>query len=189
MKLYFDELHTQVGKLSLYDVTAITTWCKELDKNKETCRSTTSKVQDGGIQDQVNGEVDLTHTVDDTMILFSPLLHGDDHDYDLTKEAIYDSGRESSEDGEHGIFPSPMEALESIEPTTIGLNDDMVTIPCENESHLVHLSESSSEMSDSTICEIECFYFEDMSDTPSEMREELIGQVRSFGFLTTYPLP
>ena len=40
-----------------------------------------------------------------------------------------------------------------------------------NESHLAHLSESASELSDSTICEIECFHFEGMSDTPLELRE------------------
>ena len=48
---------------------------------------------------------------------------------------------------------------------------DMVPIPCEFESHLAHLSESESEMSDSTTCEFECFIFEGMSDTPSELRE------------------
>jgi len=48
----------------------------------------------------------------------------------------------------------------------------MVPILCEHESHLVHLSESDSELSDShPICEIECFNLEDMSDTPSELRE------------------
>jgi hypothetical protein len=62
--------------------------------------------------------------------------------------------------------------VESIEPTTICLNEDMVPIPCDNESHLAHLSESASEMSDSaTICEIECHYLEDMRDTPIELRE------------------
>ena len=57
-------------------------------------------------------------------------------------------------------------------PTPICSKDDMVSIPCEYESHLAHLSESDSELSDSTtICEIECFHLEDMSDTPSELRE------------------
>ena len=46
----------------------------------------------------------------------------------------------------------------------------MVPIPCEYESHLAHLSENKSEMSDSTIREIECFHLEGMSDTPSELR-------------------
>jgi hypothetical protein len=46
----------------------------------------------------------------------------------------------------------------------------MVPILCEMESHLAHLSESESGLSDSTICEIECFHIEGMSDTPSELR-------------------
>ena len=46
----------------------------------------------------------------------------------------------------------------------------MVPIPCEYESHLAHLSENKSEMSNSTIHEIECFQWEGMSDTPSELR-------------------
>jgi hypothetical protein len=76
------------------------------------------------------------------------------------------------EDGEHGIFPSPKEAhgVENTEPIPICLSDDIVPIPCEDESHLAHLSENKSEMSDSTICEFECFTFEGMSDTPSAMR-------------------
>ena len=74
--------------------------------------------------------------------------------------------------GEHGIFPSPKEAhgVEETEPTPICLSDDVVPIPCEYESHLAHLSENKSEMSDSTLGEIECFHFEGMSDTPSELR-------------------
>ena len=51
------------------------------------------------------------------------------------------------------------------------LNDEMVPIPCENESHLAHLSESASELSAYTICEIECFHFEGMSDTHLELGE------------------
>jgi hypothetical protein len=62
--------------------------------------------------------------------------------------------------------------VESIEPTTICLNGNMVAIPCEDESHLAHLSESASEMSDSTtICEIECYYFQEMRGTPIDLRE------------------
>ena len=74
---------------------------------------------------------------------------------------------------EHGNFPSTKEAhgVEKIEPTPICLNDELVPIPCEHESHLAHLSESASELSASyPICEIECFHSEDMSDTPSELR-------------------
>ena len=46
----------------------------------------------------------------------------------------------------------------------------MVPIPCNIESLQAHLSENKSELSDSSICEIECFLIEDMRDTPSEMR-------------------
>ena len=56
------------------------------------------------------------------------------------------------------------------EPIPICMNDELVPIPCENESHLAHLSVSENEMSDSTSCEFECFNFEGMSDTPSELR-------------------
>jgi hypothetical protein len=82
-------------------------------------------------------------------------------------------GGDKVEEGEHGSFPSPKEAygVERTEHSPTCLSDDMVPIPCEYESHLAHLSESKSEMSDSTICEIECFNNEGMSDTPSELRE------------------
>jgi hypothetical protein len=43
---------------------------------------------------------------------------------------------------------------------------------CEYESHLGHLSESGSDLSDcTTIWEIECFDLDGTSDTPSELRE------------------
>ena len=61
--------------------------------------------------------------------------------------------------------------VEHTEHSPMCLNEDIVPIMCEFESHLAHLSESESEMSDSTICEIECFIFEGMRDTPSELRE------------------
>ena len=82
-------------------------------------------------------------------------------------------GGDEVEKVEHGSFPSPSEAfrVENIEPTLMCLSYEMVPIPCEHESHLVHLSESESEMSASTICEFECFHFEGMSDTPLELRE------------------
>ena len=105
-----------------------------------------------------------------------------------TMEAIYDTldgdesddahlmafilGGDMDDDGEHGTIPSPMEAhgVEMSEPIPICLSDELVPIPCEDESHLAHLSVSESEMSDSTSCEFECFHFEGMSDTPSELR-------------------
>jgi hypothetical protein len=54
------------------------------------------------------------------------------------------------------------------------LNDDVVPIPCDNESNLAHLSKSVSEMSDSTICEIECIHLESESDTPHELSEDIL---------------
>ena len=120
----------------------------------------------------------------DSMSLPPPLLR-DGHK--TVEHGIFPSTMEESDDahlmasnlegdkvknGEHGIFPSPKEAhgVEETEPTPICLSDDVVPIPCEYESHLAHLSENKSEMSDSTLCEIECFHFEGMSDTPSELR-------------------
>ncbi|KAK1608424.1 hypothetical protein QYE76_032097 [Lolium multiflorum] len=97
------------------------------------------------------------------------------------------------EHGEHGILPSPTEAHgvemvehgkfpsttkeahgdEQVEPTPICLIDELVPIPCEHESHLAHLSESDSELSDfHPICEFECFHLEDMSDTQSSTEDE-----------------
>ncbi|KAK1617419.1 hypothetical protein QYE76_022936 [Lolium multiflorum] len=77
------------------------------------------------------------------------------------------------ENGEHGMIPSPMEAHgdDKIEPTPICLNDELVPTPCEHESHLAHLSESDSELSDfHPICEFECFHLEDMSDTHPRLK-------------------
>ena len=68
-------------------------------------------------------------------------------------------GGDEDEKVEHGIFPSTLEAcgVEETEPTLMCLSDEKVPIPCEFESPLAHLSESESELSDSTICEFECF--------------------------------
>ncbi|KAK1602337.1 hypothetical protein QYE76_048171 [Lolium multiflorum] len=76
---------------------------------------------------------------------------------------------------EHGKFPSTKEAHgdEQVEPTPTCLIDELVPTPCEHESHLAHLSESDSELSDfHPICEFECFHLEDMSDTQSSMEDE-----------------
>jgi hypothetical protein len=124
---------------------------------------------------------DKTHGYDPTMEVRYDTSGGESSDYAHlmahTIEALTLSngvtyGGDMVEDGEHGNIHSPMEAhgIENIESTLICLNDDMVPIPCEDESHIDHLSESKSEMSDSTVCEIECFHFEGMCDTPSEMR-------------------
>ncbi|KAK1682557.1 hypothetical protein QYE76_043405 [Lolium multiflorum] len=103
-----------------------------------------------------------------------------------------DLGGDGVEHGEHGILPSPTEAHgvemvehgkfpstkeahgdEQVDPTPICLIDELVPIPCEHESHLAHLSESDSELSDfHPICEFECFHLEDMSDTQSSTEDE-----------------
>ncbi|KAK1681592.1 hypothetical protein QYE76_042440 [Lolium multiflorum] len=103
-----------------------------------------------------------------------------------------DLGGDGVEHGEHGILPSPTEAHgvemvehgkfpstkeahgdEQVEPTPTCLIDELVPTPCEHESHLAHLSESDSELSDfHPICEFECFHLEDMSDTQSSMEDE-----------------
>ena len=77
-------------------------------------------------------------------------------------------GGDELEKVEHGSCPSTLEACgdEDTEHTLMCLNDDIAPIPCENESHLAHLSKSDSELSASTICEIECSNFEGMRDTP-----------------------
>src|SRR4051812_40278566 len=67
---------------------------------------------------------------------------------------------------------TPCQEDERLEPTPICMQNDIVPILCEDESHLAHLSENDCESSDYTpICEIECFHLEDMSDTPIELRE------------------
>ena len=54
-------------------------------------------------------------------------------------------GGEKVEEVEHGSFPSTKVAngVESTGPIPMCLHDEMVPIPCEHESHLSHLSESS----------------------------------------------
>ncbi|KAK1681163.1 hypothetical protein QYE76_042011 [Lolium multiflorum] len=120
-----------------------------------------------------------------------------------------DLGGEGVEHGEHGILPSPTEAHgvemvehgifpstkeahgdEKVEPTPICLIDELVPIPCEHESHLAHLSESDSELSDfHPICEFECFRLEDMSDTQSELREVDDRSMEDIAFANTLTSP
>ena len=52
-------------------------------------------------------------------------------------------GGDELEKVEHGSCPSTLEACgdEETEPTLMCLNDEIAPIPCENESHLAHLSE------------------------------------------------
>src|SRR3954471_10921727 len=128
--------------------------------------------------------VDLYFAKFDSMSLPPPLLQ-DGHKkvehgiFPSTMEERNDAhlmasnlGGDKVKNHELGIFTSPKEAhgVEETDPIHICLSDDVVLIPCEYESHLAHLSENKSEMSDSTLCEIECFHFEGMSDTPSELR-------------------
>jgi hypothetical protein len=96
------------------------------------------------LEGQAHGEVDSSMALNDTMGLLSP----------------------PKEDEMHGVV--------NIEPTVIYLKDDIVPIPCEDESHISHLSESKSEMRGSTICEIECSHFERKSDTPHELSEDIL---------------
>ncbi|KAK1628062.1 hypothetical protein QYE76_002377 [Lolium multiflorum] len=120
-----------------------------------------------------------------------------------------DLGGEGVEHGEHGILPSPTEAHgvemvehgkfpstteahgdEQVEPTPTCLIDELVPTPCEHESHLAHLSESDSELSDfHPICEFECFHLEDMSDTQSELREVDDRSMEDIAFANTLTSP
>ncbi|KAK1608379.1 hypothetical protein QYE76_032052 [Lolium multiflorum] len=120
-----------------------------------------------------------------------------------------DLGGDGVEHGEHGILPSPTEAHgvemvehgkfpstkeahgdEQVEPTPICLIDELVPIPCEHESHLAHLSESDSELSDfHPICEFECFHLEDMSVTQSELREVDDRSMEDIAFANTLTSP
>ncbi|KAK1681424.1 hypothetical protein QYE76_042272 [Lolium multiflorum] len=156
-KLYFAQLDAQFANKTLQDTIIFKEWCKERDKMttmKPTLQDGVEKVENGMIPSTkvANGVENGEHG-----ILPSPTeAHG--------VEMV-----------EHGKFPSTTEAHgdEQVEPTPICLNDEMVPIPCEHESHLTHLSESDSELSDShPICEYECFHLEDMSDTPSSMEDE-----------------
>ncbi|KAK1681423.1 hypothetical protein QYE76_042271 [Lolium multiflorum] len=156
-KLYFAQLDAQFANKTLQDTIIFKEWCKERDKMttmKPTLQDGVEKVENGMIPSTkvANGVENGEHG-----ILPSPTeAHG--------VEMV-----------EHGKFPSTTEAHgdEQVEPTPICLNDEMVPIPCEHESHLAYLSESDSELSDShPICEIECFHLEDMSDTQSSMEDE-----------------
>ncbi|KAK1617423.1 hypothetical protein QYE76_022940 [Lolium multiflorum] len=103
-----------------------------------------------------------------------------------------DLGGDGVEMVEHGKFPSTTEAHgdEQVEPTPICLIDELVPIPCEHESHLAHLSESDSELSDfHPICEFECFHLEDMSDTQSELREVDDRSMEDIAFANTLTSP
>jgi hypothetical protein len=170
-KLYFAQLDAQFNNKTLQDTIVFKEWCKEMDK------TTTMKptLQDGAREGQDKSDVDSSLALNNTIAPSNGVNMGGDG-VEKVEHGMIPSTKEANgvENGEHGMIPSPMEAHEDekIEPTPICLNDEMVPIPCEHESHLAHLSESDSELSDShPICEYECFHLEDMSDTPSELRE------------------
>ncbi|KAK1681465.1 hypothetical protein QYE76_042313 [Lolium multiflorum] len=173
-KLYFAQLDAQFANKTLQDTIIFKEWCKERDKMttmKPTLQDGVEKVENGMIPSTkvANGVENGEHG-----ILPSPTeAHG--------VEMV-----------EHGKFPSTTEAHgdEQVEPTPICLNDEMVPIPCEHESHLAYLSESDSELSDShPICEIECFHLEDMSDTQSELREVDDRSMEDITFANTLTSP
>ncbi|KAK1596210.1 hypothetical protein QYE76_018549 [Lolium multiflorum] len=171
-KLYFAQLDAQFANMTLQDTIVFKEWCKEMDK------MTTMKptLQDGAREGQDKSDVDSSLALNNTIAPSNGVNMGGDG-VEKVEHGIFPSTKEANgvENGEHGMIPSPMEAHgdEKIEPTPICLNDEMVPIPCEHESHLAHLSESDSELSDShPICEYECFHLEDMSDTPSSMEDE-----------------
>ncbi|KAK1616995.1 hypothetical protein QYE76_022512 [Lolium multiflorum] len=171
-KLYFAQLDAQFANMTLQDTIVFKEWCKEMDK------MTTMKptLQDGAREGQDKSDVDSSLALNNTIAPSNGVNMGGDG-VEKVEHGMIPSTKEANgvENGEHGMIPSPMEAHgdDKIEPTPICLNDEMVPIPCEHESHLAHLSESDSELSDShPICEIECFHLEDMSDTPSSMDDE-----------------
>ncbi|KAK1681471.1 hypothetical protein QYE76_042319 [Lolium multiflorum] len=188
-KLYFAQLDAQFANKTLQDTIIFKEWCKEMDK------MTTMKpiLQDEAREGQVKGDVDSSLALNNTIAPSNGVHMGGD----------------GVENGEHGMIPSPMEAHgvemvehgkfpstkeahgdEQVEPTPTCLIDELVPIPCEHESHLAHLSESDSELSDShPICEIECFHLEDMSDTQSELREVDDRSMEDIAFANTLTSP
>ncbi|KAK1642022.1 hypothetical protein QYE76_059827 [Lolium multiflorum] len=168
--LYFDKLQAQVPKMPIAPT-----------------------LQDEDRQGELKGDIEPSLALINTM---TPPLEDD-------------LGGDGVEHGDHGILPSPMEAHgvemvehgnfpstkeahgdEKVEPTPLCFIDELVPIPCEHESHLAHLSESDSELSDfHPICEFECFRLEDMSDTPSELREEDDRSMEDIAFANTLPSP
>ena len=79
---------------------------------------------------------------------------------------------------EHGIFPSTTATYDDLSDlchhiesesdfTTSPIYDELPQFPCEESHNPHHLSE----MSDSTICEFECTYFEGVSEPPHRESE------------------
>ncbi|KAK1617418.1 hypothetical protein QYE76_022935 [Lolium multiflorum] len=188
-KLYFAQLDAQFANKTLQDTIIFKEWCKEMDK------MTTMKpiLQDGAREGQDKSDVDSSLALNNTIAPSNGVHMGGDG-VENGEHGMIPSPMEANgvENGEHGILPSPTEAHgvemvehgkfpstteahgdEQVEPTPTCLIDELVPTPCEHESHLAHLSESDSELSDfHPICEFECFHLEDMSDTPSSMEDE-----------------
>ncbi|KAK1679992.1 hypothetical protein QYE76_040840 [Lolium multiflorum] len=141
-----------------------------------TKKPTAPTLQDEDLQGQRKDDVDPSIALHDTT---APPMEDD-------------LGGDRVEMVEHGNFPSTKQAHgdEKVEPTPICLIDELVPIPCEHESHLAHLSESDSELSDfHPICEFECFRLEDMSDTPNELREVDDSYMKDIAFANTLTSP
>ncbi|KAK1585104.1 hypothetical protein QYE76_037470 [Lolium multiflorum] len=188
-KLYFAQLDAQFANMTLQDTVVFKEWCKEMAK-RTTMKPT---LQDEAREGQVKGDVDSSLALNNTIAPSNGVHMGGDG-VENGEHGMIPSPMEANvvEHGEHGILPSPMEAHgvemvehgkfpstteahgdEQVEPTPTCLFDELVPTPCEHESHLAHLSESDSELSDfHPICEFECFHMEDMSDTPSSMEDE-----------------
>ncbi|KAK1628337.1 hypothetical protein QYE76_002652 [Lolium multiflorum] len=171
-KLYFAQLDAQLANKTLQDTIIFKEWCKEMDK------MTTMKptLQDGAREGQDKSDVDSSLALNNTIAPSNGVNMGGD----------------GVEMVEHGKFPSSKEAHgdEQVEPTPTCLIDELVPTPCEHESHLAHLSESASELSDfHPICEFECFHLEDMSDTQSELREVDDRSMEDIAFANTLTSP
>ncbi|KAK1579641.1 hypothetical protein QYE76_016619, partial [Lolium multiflorum] len=145
-------------------------------QGQATKKPTAPTLQDEDLQGHRKDEVDPSLALHDTT---APPMEDD-------------LGGDGVEMVEHGNFPSTKEAHgdEKVEPTPICLIDELVPIPCEHESHLAHLSESDSELSDfHPTCEFECFRLEDMSDTLSELREVDDRSMEDTAFANTLTSP
>ncbi|KAK1602087.1 hypothetical protein QYE76_017130 [Lolium multiflorum] len=147
-KLYFAQLDAQFANKTLQDTIIFKEWCKEMDK------MTTMKptLQDGAREGQDKSDVDSSLALNNTIAPSNGVNMGGDG-VEKVEHGMIPSTKVANgvEMVEHGKFPSTTEAHgdEQVEPTPICLNDEMVPIPCEHESHLAHLSESDSELSDS----------------------------------------
>ncbi|KAK1602340.1 hypothetical protein QYE76_048174 [Lolium multiflorum] len=205
-KLYFAQLDAQFANKTLQDTIIFKEWCKEMDK------MTTMKpiLQDGAREGQDKSDVDSSLALNNTIAPSNGVHMGGDG-VENGEHGMIPSPMEANgvEHGEHGILPSPMEAHgvemvehgkfpstteahgdEQVEPTPTCLIDELVPTPCEHESHLAHLSESDSELSDfHPICEFECFHLEDMSDTQSELREVDDRSMEDIAFANTLTSP